>query len=78
MVTSLKKKANSQNELTFRQSDIVTLMGEQESNLGHPSSNSATNAWLLENSLKQYARYMYLKHPSYLRLSINKEKIEMR
>ena len=33
-------------------------------------------SWLVENSLAQFIRYMYLRHPAFLYLSINGSKVE--
>ena len=35
------------------------------------SDHLLTQPWLIENSLCQYAKMMYLRHPNFIQLSIN-------
>ena len=68
-VADLKMSAHhkGQYELLSKSNDIVYQCSTEDQNL----SQLVTSKCLLESSLSQYLRFMYLKHPQFLRVSIN-------
>ena len=76
-VTDLKTNGDSgELEITATSDDLVLAQLSNSSHEGtFASMFRGTGPWLVESSMSAYAKFMYLKHPKYLHLQINGQRL---
>ena len=76
-ISDLKKTSRQDSfELRGLDSDICISHPNIYSKKLLTSNLALAQPWLVENSLAQFTRFMYLRHPQYLHLSINGSRVE--